>query len=160
MGLHWGKIPSVWSKTLSIGSKFPVFEVKFPVPAVKFLGSVVKFLGSVVKFLGSVVKCLGFRVKFLWFRSQISRVGSKVWRSERLKLLKRVKRAFTFDLINSLIINENKLFSVPNDCICNKGFEGELCDKCSRYPGCVNGYCNSPWQCICNPVNQKLCYRD
>lgn len=32
---------------------------------------------------------------------------------------------------------------------CHVGWEGPLCDKCVTAPGCVNGVCKEPWQCIC-----------
>lgn len=32
---------------------------------------------------------------------------------------------------------------------CNYGWQGELCNECLTYPGCVHGTCNMPWQCNC-----------
>lgn len=34
-------------------------------------------------------------------------------------------------------------------CRCNYGWQGQLCDECLPYPGCVHGTCNEPWQCTC-----------
>ena len=54
----------------------------------------------------------------------------------------------------------------PNECICEIGYQGKLCDECVTYPDCLNGYCNYPWQCICEEVisssfnftsSQKFC---
>jgi len=33
---------------------------------------------------------------------------------------------------------------------CSYGWQGELCDECITYPGCVHGSCSAPWQCICD----------
>lgn len=33
---------------------------------------------------------------------------------------------------------------------CKLGWQGKLCDQCIRYPGCVHGSCQQPWQCYCN----------
>lgn len=32
---------------------------------------------------------------------------------------------------------------------CQPGWQGPLCDQCVAFPGCVNGVCVEPWQCIC-----------
>lgn len=32
---------------------------------------------------------------------------------------------------------------------CSYGWQGQFCDECVVYPGCVHGTCNSPWQCNC-----------
>lgn len=32
---------------------------------------------------------------------------------------------------------------------CQPGWQGPLCDQCVTFPGCVNGLCVEPWQCIC-----------
>lgn len=29
------------------------------------------------------------------------------------------------------------------------GFSGRYCDDCIRYPGCLHGTCQQPWQCNC-----------
>ena len=29
------------------------------------------------------------------------------------------------------------------------GFKGRYCDDCIRYPGCLHGTCQQPWQCNC-----------
>uniref|UniRef100_A0A8C9QDN8 Protein delta homolog 1 n=1 Tax=Spermophilus dauricus TaxID=99837 RepID=A0A8C9QDN8_SPEDA len=36
-----------------------------------------------------------------------------------------------------------------NVCRCQPGWQGPLCDQCVTSPGCVNGLCEEPWQCIC-----------
>ena len=35
-------------------------------------------------------------------------------------------------------------------CRCKLGWQGKLCDQCIRYPGCLHGSCQQPWQCYCN----------
>lgn len=32
---------------------------------------------------------------------------------------------------------------------CRVGFSGRYCDDCIRYPGCLHGTCQQPWQCNC-----------
>lgn len=32
---------------------------------------------------------------------------------------------------------------------CSYGWQGQFCDECVVYPGCVHGTCNAPWQCNC-----------
>ncbi|XP_030577742.1 protein jagged-2-like isoform X2 [Archocentrus centrarchus] len=39
--------------------------------------------------------------------------------------------------------------SVPGECKCSYGWQGEFCDECVTHPGCVHGTCSMPWQCIC-----------
>uniref|UniRef100_A0A673CV30 Delta-like protein n=1 Tax=Sphaeramia orbicularis TaxID=375764 RepID=A0A673CV30_9TELE len=39
--------------------------------------------------------------------------------------------------------------AVPGECKCNYGWQGQFCDECVLYPGCVHGTCNLPWQCNC-----------
>lgn len=29
------------------------------------------------------------------------------------------------------------------------GWQGRYCDQCIRYPGCLHGTCQQPWQCNC-----------
>jgi len=47
---------------------------------------------------------------------------------------------------------------------CHAGWTGARCDQCQIYPGCVNGYCQKPWQCLCKEgwggmfCNQDLNY--
>ena len=47
---------------------------------------------------------------------------------------------------------------------CLPGWEGENCDQCSLYPGCLHGTCNKPWECNCHEgwgglfCNQDLNY--
>ncbi|XP_072165055.1 protein jagged-1b-like [Diadema setosum] len=38
---------------------------------------------------------------------------------------------------------------LPDECRCRHGWQGELCDECMPYPGCLHGGCVSPWQCDC-----------
>ncbi|KAM6954021.1 protein jagged-2b [Aplochiton taeniatus] len=39
--------------------------------------------------------------------------------------------------------------SVPGECKCNYGWQGQFCDECVPYPGCYHGTCVNPWQCNC-----------
>ncbi|XP_029351680.1 protein jagged-2b isoform X1 [Echeneis naucrates] len=39
--------------------------------------------------------------------------------------------------------------TVPGECKCNYGWQGQFCDDCELYPGCVHGTCKLPWQCNC-----------
>lgn len=32
---------------------------------------------------------------------------------------------------------------------CSYGWDGQFCDECKLFPGCVHGTCNLPWQCNC-----------
>lgn len=47
---------------------------------------------------------------------------------------------------------------------CHSGWKGRLCDECERYPGCLHGSCQKPWDCLCNEgwgglfCNQDLNY--
>lgn len=49
-------------------------------------------------------------------------------------------------------------------CRCHSGWKGRLCDECERYPGCLHGTCQKPWDCLCNEgwgglfCNQDLNY--
>lgn len=43
-------------------------------------------------------------------------------------------------------------WTLPNKycvCRCRVGFSGRYCDDCIRYPGCLHGTCQQPWQCNC-----------
>uniref|UniRef100_A0A8C4R715 EGF-like domain-containing protein n=1 Tax=Eptatretus burgeri TaxID=7764 RepID=A0A8C4R715_EPTBU len=38
----------------------------------------------------------------------------------------------------------------PGECKCQYGWQGERCDECTPYPGCLHGTCgNKPWKCFC-----------
>uniref|UniRef100_A0A3Q3XCW7 Delta-like protein n=1 Tax=Mola mola TaxID=94237 RepID=A0A3Q3XCW7_MOLML len=39
--------------------------------------------------------------------------------------------------------------SIPGECKCSYGWQGQFCDECVLHPGCVHGTCNIPWQCNC-----------
>nr|CAD7409649.1 unnamed protein product [Timema poppensis] len=47
---------------------------------------------------------------------------------------------------------------------CHSGWKGRLCDECERYPGCLHGTCQKPWDCLCDEgwgglfCNQDLNY--
>lgn len=47
---------------------------------------------------------------------------------------------------------------------CHNGWNGTYCNKCNRYPGCLHGTCEKPWECICEEgwgglfCNQDLNY--
>uniref|UniRef100_G3U7G5 Delta-like protein n=1 Tax=Loxodonta africana TaxID=9785 RepID=G3U7G5_LOXAF len=47
---------------------------------------------------------------------------------------------------------------------CRVGWQGRYCDQCIRYPGCLHGTCQQPWQCNCQEgwgglfCNQDLNY--
>ncbi|XP_043916997.1 protein delta homolog 1, partial [Protopterus annectens] len=32
---------------------------------------------------------------------------------------------------------------------CKPGWQGDLCNECVPYPGCLHGSCTRPWQCVC-----------
>ncbi|KAJ0063096.1 hypothetical protein NL108_012559, partial [Boleophthalmus pectinirostris] len=32
---------------------------------------------------------------------------------------------------------------------CKPGWQGENCDRCVAFPGCVHGSCEKAWQCVC-----------
>ncbi|XP_022247406.1 neurogenic locus protein delta-like [Limulus polyphemus] len=59
---------------------------------------------------------------------------------------------------------ENGRCDEPNKCKCRYGWEGPLCQQCTRYPNCVHGTCTQPWQCNCEEgwggllCNQDLNY--
>lgn len=33
---------------------------------------------------------------------------------------------------------------------CHNGWTGPFCDQCVRYPGCLHGSCQKPWECLCD----------
>uniref|UniRef100_H2UBB8 Delta-like protein n=1 Tax=Takifugu rubripes TaxID=31033 RepID=H2UBB8_TAKRU len=39
--------------------------------------------------------------------------------------------------------------AVPGECTCSYGWDGQFCDECKLFPGCVHGTCVQPWQCRC-----------
>ncbi|XDV42015.1 hypothetical protein PO909_010772 [Leuciscus waleckii] len=39
---------------------------------------------------------------------------------------------------------------VPGECKCSYGWQGQFCDECLPYPGCLHGTCVRPWQCTCD----------
>ena len=47
---------------------------------------------------------------------------------------------------------------------CHSGWSGTFCDQCVRYPGCLHGSCQRPWECLCDEgwgglfCNQDLNY--
>ncbi|KAM8833676.1 protein delta homolog 1 [Synchiropus picturatus] len=46
-------------------------------------------------------------------------------------------------------------------CRCKPGWEGENCDRCVPFPGCMHGGCRSAWQCVCEEGwAGNLCDRD
>ncbi|XP_004584351.2 protein delta homolog 1 isoform X2 [Ochotona princeps] len=46
-------------------------------------------------------------------------------------------------------------------CRCQPGWQGPLCDQCVTSPGCMNGFCEEPWQCLCQEGwDGKLCDTD
>ena len=44
---------------------------------------------------------------------------------------------------------------------CHEGWQGELCDQCIVYPGCVHGTCSKPWTCECKEGwGGQMCNKD
>ncbi|XP_075471180.1 protein delta homolog 1 isoform X1 [Ascaphus truei] len=37
----------------------------------------------------------------------------------------------------------------PGECRCQPGWEGQFCNQCVSFPGCLHGNCTQPWQCVC-----------
>ncbi|XP_056152466.1 protein delta homolog 1 [Lampris incognitus] len=37
----------------------------------------------------------------------------------------------------------------PGECRCKPGWQGETCNRCVPFPGCLHGSCQKAWQCIC-----------
>lgn len=33
---------------------------------------------------------------------------------------------------------------------CKPGWQGQDCDQCVPFPGCLHGTCEKAWQCICS----------
>ncbi|KAJ0008999.1 hypothetical protein NQD34_016414 [Periophthalmus magnuspinnatus] len=44
---------------------------------------------------------------------------------------------------------ENGFCEKPGKCRCKPGWQGENCDRCVAFPGCVHGSCEKAWQCVC-----------
>ena len=36
----------------------------------------------------------------------------------------------------------------PGECWCRPGYTGPTCTECLPYPGCANGFCEKPWECM------------
>lgn len=44
---------------------------------------------------------------------------------------------------------ENGFCEKPGKCRCKPGWQGENCDRCVAFPGCMHGSCEKAWQCVC-----------
>uniref|UniRef100_A0A3P8TSF4 Protein delta homolog 1 n=1 Tax=Amphiprion percula TaxID=161767 RepID=A0A3P8TSF4_AMPPE len=44
---------------------------------------------------------------------------------------------------------ENGFCEKPGKCRCKPGWQGDNCDQCVPFPGCLHGTCEKAWQCIC-----------
>uniref|UniRef100_A0A3Q4NBJ1 Protein delta homolog 1 n=1 Tax=Neolamprologus brichardi TaxID=32507 RepID=A0A3Q4NBJ1_NEOBR len=44
---------------------------------------------------------------------------------------------------------ENGFCEKPGKCRCKPGWQGDNCDHCVPFPGCLHGTCEKAWQCIC-----------
>uniref|UniRef100_A0A3B4V026 Delta like non-canonical Notch ligand 1 n=1 Tax=Seriola dumerili TaxID=41447 RepID=A0A3B4V026_SERDU len=44
---------------------------------------------------------------------------------------------------------ENGFCEKPGKCRCKPGWQGDNCDQCLPFPGCLHGTCEKAWQCIC-----------
>lgn len=61
-----------------------------------------------------------------------------------------------------MVANEHRIFLVCRRC--HNGWKGAYCDQCVRYPGCLHGSCQKPWECLCDEgwgglfCNQDLNY--
>ncbi|XP_008307716.1 protein delta homolog 1 [Cynoglossus semilaevis] len=45
---------------------------------------------------------------------------------------------------------ENGFCEKPGKCRCKPGWQGDNCDQCLRFPGCLHGTCEKAWQCVCD----------
>ncbi|XP_043553338.1 protein delta homolog 1 [Chiloscyllium plagiosum] len=43
----------------------------------------------------------------------------------------------------------NGFCETTGECRCKSGWQGELCDQCIPFPGCLHGDCTKPWECAC-----------
>ncbi|XP_048393985.1 protein delta homolog 1 isoform X2 [Stegostoma tigrinum] len=43
----------------------------------------------------------------------------------------------------------NGFCETTGECRCKSGWQGELCDQCIPFPGCLHGLCTKPWECVC-----------
>ncbi|XP_028293911.1 protein delta homolog 1 [Gouania willdenowi] len=45
--------------------------------------------------------------------------------------------------------SENGFCEKPGKCRCKPGWQGDDCDRCVTFPGCLHGTCEKAWQCVC-----------
>ncbi|KAK1785937.1 hypothetical protein P4O66_017687, partial [Electrophorus voltai] len=57
--------------------------------------------------------------------------------------------SFLTAICSSGCSDEHGYCETPGKCKCRIGWQGPLCDKCERHPGCLHGTCSQPWQCNC-----------
>ncbi len=43
---------------------------------------------------------------------------------------------------------DNGFCTEPGECWCRPGYTGPTCTECMPYPGCDNGFCEGPWECM------------
>lgn len=56
---------------------------------------------------------------------------------------------------------ENGFCEKPGKCRCKPGWQGENCNRCLPFPGCLHGTCERAWQCVCEEGwVGSLCDRD
>ncbi|KAM9786947.1 protein delta homolog 1 isoform X1 [Syngnathus typhle] len=44
---------------------------------------------------------------------------------------------------------ENGFCEKTGKCRCKPGWQGDHCERCIRFPGCLHGSCEKAWQCVC-----------